>query len=89
MPSSKYLCHRVTICRKCAMDSEPMVEFGEKNVSESRDEIVFAKSAGVTSETNQGNSLGLLNLVRDHDRHKSENLRRRTETPLQRSTGYR
>lgn len=66
-----------------------MVEFGGKNVSESRDEIVFVKSAGVTSETNQGNSLGLLNLVRDHDRHKSENLRGRTETRLQRSTGYR
>jgi hypothetical protein len=64
MPSSKYFCHRVTICCKCATESELIAGFGGKNVVESRDEIVFAKSEGVTSETNQGNSLGLVNCQR-------------------------
>lgn len=57
------------------------MEFGGKNAAESRDEIVFVKSAGVTSETNQGNSFGLVNAVRVHD-HLEVKIQKRTETRL-------
>ena len=50
----------MTICCKCVTETELIVELGGKSVAERRDEIVFVKSAGVTSETNQGNSLGLV-----------------------------
>lgn len=61
------------------------MEFGGKNVGESRDEMVFAKSVGVTSETNHGNSFGLVNVVSGHDRFKVRISRQRTGTRLERS----
>jgi hypothetical protein len=61
----------VTICCKWATESGLVAEFGGKNAAESRDEIVFVKSVGVTSETNHGNSFGLANVIRCHDRFEA------------------
>lgn len=66
LPDSMYDFHRVTICRRYDRSSgsdgcapELVADSGGKKASESKDGIVDAKSAGVTSETNQGMSLGL------------------------------
>lgn len=59
MPCSIYTFHRVTICSKCSRLSVVSGERGKKDGFK-REIMVSPKSKGVTSDTNQGISFGLV-----------------------------